>query len=74
MLQDDKFAVKEELEECKNIHEHLKHKINPISQLVATINTSEVRQVCECCNFNQHIHLFRIFILKTLKTEKLIIA
>ena len=47
LLQDSKFAVKEESEECKNYDEHvdIKHEINPITQLTAT--TSEVRQGCE---------------------------
>ena len=62
LLQDNEIAVKKESEKCKNCDEHvdIKHEIIPTSQLVATIKTtSEVRQGCECCNFNQHIHIFR---------------
>ena len=64
LIQDNEFTVKEESEEWKNFDEHvdIKHEINPISQLVPTIKiTSEVRQGCECCNFNLHtgINIFR---------------
>ena len=61
LLQDNKCAVKEESEEYKNFDEHvdIKHEINPTSQLVAT--TSEVRQGCEHCSFNPHIHIQIIF-------------
>ena len=68
LLQDNKLAQKVESEEYNNFDENVDiiHEIKPTSLLAATM--SEVRQGCECCYFNSHIHVFRHFIFKIVKT------
>mgnify|MGYP000619102240 CR=1 FL=1 len=65
LLQEGKFAIMSE--EQKNFDEHvdIKHEIKPIFQLSATTEMSEVRQGCECCNFNPHIDIQIIYFQNT---------